>query len=74
MCTSNKISCETKISIYCIGNVALFESKTWALGTEEKKRLISLELWCYRKMPKQSWGDRVANKEVYERAAENIRC
>lgn len=68
--TSGKLSNETKIKFIqtYIWSVATYGSETWTIGTQEKRRLESLEMWCYRKMMKISWVERVTNQEVLRRA------
>jgi hypothetical protein len=39
-------------------------------GGTDKKRPEALEMWCYRRMLKIPWVDRVSNKEVLKRAQE----
>ena len=36
----------------------------------EKRRLEAFEMWCYRRMLKISWMDKVTNVEVLERIAD----
>jgi len=36
----------------------------------EKKRLESFEMWCWRRIEKISWTDRVRNEEVLLRVTE----
>ena len=66
----SKISIEIKkrfIQSY-VWSVALYGCETWTIAAEEKRRLESFEMWCYRRMLKISWVDRVSNEEVLERA------
>ena len=50
---------------------ALYGCETWTSGKEEKRRLEALEMWCYRRMEKISWRDRVTNEDVLRRVQEN---
>ena len=40
------------------------------LGKAEKKRIQAFEVWCYRRMLKIPWMDRVTNEEVIRRMKE----
>jgi hypothetical protein len=42
----------------------LYGAETWTLRKVDQKYLESLELWCWRRMEKISWTDRVRNEEV----------
>jgi hypothetical protein len=39
-------------------------AETWTLRKVDKKYLESFEMWCWRRMEKISWTDRVRNEEV----------
>jgi hypothetical protein len=47
-----------------IWSVALYGAETWTLRAIDKKHLVSFEMWCWRRMEKISWSDRVINEEV----------
>ena len=47
-----------------VWSVALYGSETWTIGVSEKKRLEAFEMWCYRRMLKIRWVDKVTNEEV----------
>jgi hypothetical protein len=49
-------------SIYC---VALYGAEKWTLRKVDQKYLESFEMWCWRRMEKISWTDRVRNEEYY---------
>jgi hypothetical protein len=48
----------------------LYGSETWTLGEAEKKRIVAFEMWCYRRMLKIPWVDRVTNEEVLRKIEE----
>lgn len=58
------------LCIAYVWNVALYGCETWTVGKEEEGKLISFEQWCYRRMMKISWKDRIKNEEVFRRAGE----
>jgi hypothetical protein len=53
-----------------IWSVALFGSETWTLGKNEERVVNAFETWCWRRMLKIKWADRITNDEVFQRAKE----
>jgi hypothetical protein len=47
-----------------IWSIALYGAETWTLRKVDQKYLESFEMWCWRRMEKISWTDRVRNEEV----------
>jgi hypothetical protein len=48
----------------------LYGAETWTLRKVDQKYLESFEMWCWRRMEKISWTDRVRNEEVLHRSKE----
>jgi hypothetical protein len=48
-------------------NTALCGAETWTLRKVDQKYVESFEMWCWRRMEKISWTDRVGNEEVLHR-------
>jgi len=46
------------------------ECGTWTIAMEERRRLEAFEMWCYSRILRISWMDRVTNIEVQERISE----
>jgi hypothetical protein len=44
----------------------VYGAETWTLREVDQKYLEGSEMWCWRKMEKISWIDRVRNEEVGE--------
>ena len=44
--------------------MALYACEAWTISKGGKRRLEAFEMWCYRKLLKISWVDKVTNKEV----------
>ena len=55
-----------------IWSIALYGCETWTVGKQEKKRIDSFEMWCYRRMLKVKWTDHVRNEVVLERIGEEM--
>ena len=51
-------------------SVALYGSETWTIRSAERKRIEAFEMWCYRRMLKVRWVDRVTNVEILNRIGE----
>jgi len=47
-----------------IWSTALYVAETWTLRAVDKKHLESFEMWCWRRMEKNSWTDHVRNEDV----------
>jgi hypothetical protein len=59
-----------KLVKFYIWSIALYGAETWTLGKVDQKCLESFEMWCWRRMEKISWTDRVRNEEVLHRVKE----
>jgi hypothetical protein len=53
-----------------IWSVALYGAETGTLRAADQKYLESFQMWCWRRMEKISWTDRVRNEEVLLRVKE----
>lgn len=53
-----------------VWSVALYGSETWTISSAEKRRIEAFEMWCYRRMLKIRWVDKVTNEEVLKRIGE----
>jgi hypothetical protein len=45
-----------------IWSIALYGAETWTVRKVDQKYLESFEMWCWRRMEKISWTDRVTNE------------
>ena len=53
-----------------VWSVALYGSEAWTIGKVDQKRLEAFETWCWRRMLKIKWTDKIRNEEVYRRVEE----
>jgi hypothetical protein len=53
-----------------IWSIALYGAETWTLRAVDQKHPKNFEMWCWRRMEKISWTDRVRNEEVLLRVKE----
>jgi len=42
----------------------------WVISTVEKRKLEAFEMWCYRKMLKIKWIERITDEAVLDRIKE----
>jgi hypothetical protein len=49
----------------------LYGAETWIFRQVHQKYLESFEMWCWRRMEKIGWTDRVSNEEVLYRVKED---
>jgi hypothetical protein len=59
-----------KLAKHYIWSTALYGAEIWTLRKVDQKYLESFEMWCWRRMQKISWTDRVRNEEVLHRVKE----
>jgi len=59
-----------KVVKCCVCSIALYGAETGTLRAVDQKQLESFEMWCWRRMEKISWTDRVRNGEVLLRVKE----
>ena len=69
-CISYVVKFKGKLLNSYIRNVALYGAETWTLRKVDQKCLGSFEMWCWRRMEKIIWADRVRNKEILHRVKE----
>jgi hypothetical protein len=53
-----------------IWSIALYGAETWTLRTVDQKHSENFEMWCWRRMEKIRWTNRVRNEEVLLRVKE----
>jgi hypothetical protein len=51
-------------------SIAVYGAEIWPLRKLDQKYLESFEIWCWRRMEKISWTDRVNNETVLHRVKE----
>ena len=63
---NNDLTLKTKIRlvITLIFSVFLYGCESWTIRKEERKKIDALELWCWRKLLKISWIDKITNANV----------
>jgi hypothetical protein len=56
-----KMELRKKLAKYYILSIALHGAETWTLRALDQKQLESFEMWCWRRMEKNSWTNYVRN-------------
>jgi hypothetical protein len=51
-----------------IWSIAFYGAEKWILRKTDQKYLESFEMWCWRRMEKISWTDRVRNEAVLHKS------
>lgn len=49
-----------------IWNTTLYGAENWTLWEVDKKYLECFERWCWRRLEKSTWTDRVRRKKYYK--------
>jgi hypothetical protein len=53
-----------KLMKFYVWSIALYGAGPWTLRKVDQNYLESFEMWCWRRMEKISWTDRVSNEEI----------
>ena len=51
-------------------SISLHGSEIWTLRKLERKYLEKFEIWCWRRMEKIKWSEKVTNEQVLDRIGE----
>jgi hypothetical protein len=65
-----EIKFEEEIVKYCIWSLVLSGAETGTPWKVDQKYLENFEMWCWRRMEKINWSDRVRKEEVLYTAKE----
>jgi len=71
LCSNNlSLEMEKKLMKSCIWSDTLYGLETWTLEKNEERIINAFETWCWRRMLKIKWTDRIKNGEIFQRAKE----
>ena len=67
--SSREIRLEVKLNILktCVFSTLLYAAETWTIKKEDKDRLLSFEMKCYRRILRIRWQQKITNVEVRRR-------
>jgi hypothetical protein len=70
--TSNlDLNLRKKLANCYIWSITLYGAERWTLQKVDQIYLGSFDMWCWRRMEKVKWTDRVRNEEVLHRVKED---
>ena len=71
---NHDVSLNTKVMLVnsLVFPVVLYGAESWTLKLNDKRRINSFEIWCWRRVLRISWTQKVTNEEVISRIAPNI--
>lgn len=50
-----------------VWSVALYGAESWTIIKADRRKIEAFKTWCWRKVLKISWTERVTNEGVYQR-------
>lgn len=54
-----------------VWSVALYGSESWTISERDRKRIEAFEMWCWRRLEKIKWTEKMSNERVLERVKES---
>ena len=71
---NHDVSRNTKVMLVnsLVFPVVLYGAESWTLKISDKRRLNAFELWCWRRVLRISWIQKIRNEEVIKSIAPNI--
>jgi hypothetical protein len=68
---TKKLKLESKLQLLktCVFSTLLYASETWTLKEADKKKLLSFEMKCYRRILRIRWKDMVRNDDIRTKIA-----
>ncbi|KAI5729179.1 hypothetical protein M8J77_026485 [Diaphorina citri] len=65
LCSNNiNINIRKQLIKTLVWSVALYGSETWTIGKRDQDRIEAFEMWCWRRMMKIKWTERMSNERV----------
>ena len=61
-----RIATRVKVIKTYIWSTLLYGCESWTLTQESRKRLEAMEMWCWRRMLKISWTERITNESILD--------
>ena len=62
-----KVGTKKKILNCYVFSVLNYGCECWTWNKSMSKKVNAFEMWCYRRMLKISWKDKISNKDVLDR-------
>ena len=67
-----RFSTKMKILNCYVFSVLNYGCESWTWNKEMRKKVNAFEFWCYRRMLKISWRDKVKNEEILKRLQKRL--
>ena len=67
-----KVSTKKKLVRALVFPVAMYGCETWTMKNEDRRRVLAMEMWCWRRMLQISWTEKVTNDEVRRRIGTHL--
>ena len=58
----------------CVYSVLKYACESWTMNSDLIRRINAFEQWCYRRILKIKWTDRIPNAEVMQRMKVSEMC
>lgn len=62
-----EIGLRLRILMCYVWSVARYASETWILSRTAQKKIEAFEMWCYRRMHRIKWTEKISNRIVLQR-------
>ena len=56
-----------------VWSILTYGCEAWTICKELLKKIQSFEYWCYRRILKMSWKDKITNEEVLRRMRTDLK-
>ena len=66
---SISLSSTIRLTRFLVASIFLYACESWTLTAELQRRIQAMEIRCYRKILRNSYKDRVTNKQVCARSS-----
>ena len=66
-CRDVRLTTKRRIVQTLVFPVVLYGCESWTVRKVERKKIDAFELWCWRRMLRIPWTDKITNKDVLQR-------
>uniref|UniRef100_H2YWZ6 Reverse transcriptase domain-containing protein n=1 Tax=Ciona savignyi TaxID=51511 RepID=H2YWZ6_CIOSA len=62
-----RLTTKKRLLASLVFSIATYGAECWSLKQSDKKRIVSFELWCFRRLLRVSWTEKKTNEEILQR-------